>query len=64
MAKQLLLEIGMEEVPARFIRGAAEQLQQKLIKWLSDSRISHSVVQLYATPRRMAVINMWTIPAA
>jgi glycyl-tRNA synthetase beta chain len=56
MTKQLLLEIGMEEVPARFIRGAAEQLQQKLTKWLVDSRISFSTVQLYATPRRMAVI--------
>jgi len=56
MNKQLLLEIGMEEVPARYIRGAAEQLQQKLMKWLSDSRISHSTVHLYATPRRMAVL--------
>jgi glycyl-tRNA synthetase beta chain len=55
MTKQLLLEIGMEEVPARFIRGAAEQLEQKLTKWLSESRISFSTVQLYATPRRMAV---------
>ncbi|MEX2414695.1 MAG: glycine--tRNA ligase subunit beta [Paenibacillaceae bacterium] len=56
MTKQLLLEIGMEEVPARFIRGAAEQLGQKLTKWLTDSRISFSTVQLYATPRRMAVM--------
>lgn len=56
MTKQLLLEIGMEEVPARFIRGAVEQLGQKLTKWLTDSRISYSTVRLYATPRRMAVI--------
>lgn len=56
MTKQLLLEIGMEEVPARFIRGAVEQLGQKLTKWLTASRISFSTVQLYATPRRMAVM--------
>ena len=56
MTKQLLLEIGMEEVPARYIRGAVEQLGQKLTKWLTDSRISYSTFQLYATPRRMAVI--------
>lgn len=56
MAKQLLLEIGMEEVPARFIYDAVRQLQQKLTKWLTDSRISFATVEVYATPRRIAVI--------
>jgi len=56
MPKSLLIEIGLEEIPARFIRGAAEQLQQKLCKWLSDSRIAYSEVKAYGTPRRIAVI--------
>lgn len=55
MAKHLLFEIGMEEIPARFIRGAAEQLQQKLEKWLNDSRISYGAAAAFATPRRIAV---------
>lgn len=29
MAKDLLLEIGLEEVPARFVRGAMNQLKEK-----------------------------------
>ena len=56
MSKSLLLEIGLEEVPARFIRGAAEQLQHKLSKWLTDNRITYTDVELYASPRRIAVI--------
>ncbi|KQO17639.1 glycine--tRNA ligase subunit beta [Paenibacillus sp. Leaf72] len=56
MAKDLLLEIGLEEVPARFVRGAMNQLKEKLVKWLAESRIAHQDVQAYATPRRLAVL--------
>lgn len=55
MAKDLLFEIGMEEVPARFLRGTAEQLQQKITKWLTDARVSFASADIYATPRRIAV---------
>ncbi|MDQ0111699.1 glycine--tRNA ligase subunit beta [Paenibacillus harenae] len=56
MAKDLLLEIGLEEVPARFVRGAMNQLKDKMVKWLADSRISHGEVVAYATPRRLALL--------
>ncbi len=56
MAKDLLLEIGLEEVPARFVRGAMEQLKEKTIKWLSDARIGYGRAEAYATPRRIAVL--------
>ncbi|QAY66294.1 glycine--tRNA ligase subunit beta [Paenibacillus protaetiae] len=56
MAKDLLLEIGLEEVPARFVRAAMNQLKDKTAKWLADSRIGHGQVQAYATPRRLTVI--------
>ncbi|MHA6483740.1 glycine--tRNA ligase subunit beta [Paenibacillus sp. strain BS8-2] len=56
MAKDLLLEIGLEEVPARFVRSAMNQLKDKLDKWLSDQRIEHQGIEAYATPRRLAVI--------
>ncbi|MFX3633663.1 MAG: glycine--tRNA ligase subunit beta [Candidatus Pristimantibacillus sp.] len=56
MAKDLLLEIGLEEVPARFVRGAMNQLKDKAVKWLADSRIGHESVEVYGTPRRIAVL--------
>ncbi|WP_337101619.1 glycine--tRNA ligase subunit beta [Paenibacillus sp. YIM B09110] len=56
MAKDLLLEIGLEEVPARFVRGAMNQLKDKMVKWLAESRISHGEVEAYATPRRLALL--------
>lgn len=55
MAKDLLLEIGLEEVPARFVRSAMEQLKEKTEKWLTDSRLKFGEVRAYATPRRLTV---------
>jgi len=56
VAKDLLFEIGLEEVPARFIRTAVEQLEERMVKWLEQSRISYGQVHAYATPRRLAVL--------
>lgn len=56
MSKDLLFEIGLEEVPARFVRGAIEQLEDRLVKWLDSVRVTHGEVLAYATPRRLTVI--------
>lgn len=56
MAKDLLFELGLEEVPARFIRNAMDQLKDRMIKWLDDSAIVHGEVQAFATPRRLAIL--------
>jgi len=56
MAKDLLLEIGMEELPARFIRDAVNQFADKMTRFLQDSRIEFTEVKTYATPRRLAVL--------
>lgn len=56
MSKDILFEIGLEEIPARFIRAAMEQLKERTVKWLEASRIAHSGVTAYATPRRLAVL--------
>lgn len=56
MSKDILFEIGLEEIPARFIRAAMEQLQDRTSKWLEASRITHAGVTAYATPRRLAVL--------
>lgn len=55
MTRDLLLELGMEEVPARFLRSAMEQLKDRIVKWLTESRIDFGQVEAYATPRRLAV---------
>lgn len=55
MSRDLLFEIGLEEVPARFLRAAMEQLQDKVVKWLDGSRVGHGEVTAFATPRRLAV---------
>lgn len=56
MAEDLLLEIGMEEVPARFVRGAMDQLRAKTAEWLDASRIAYESIEAFATPRRIAVL--------
>ncbi|MNB91835.1 Glycine--tRNA ligase beta subunit [compost metagenome] len=56
MSKDILFEIGLEEIPARFIRAAMEQLQERTAKWLEASRIEHGGVTAYATPRRLSVL--------
>ncbi|WP_223067132.1 glycine--tRNA ligase subunit beta [Paenibacillus caui] len=56
MSKDLLFEIGLEETPARFIRGAVDQLKERTLKWLDGSGIAHGTAYAYATPRRLAVL--------
>nr|WP_249930892.1 glycine--tRNA ligase subunit beta [Paenibacillus polymyxa] len=56
MSKDLLFEIGLEEVPARFIPNAIQQLKERMTAWLDSSRIAYSAVEAYATPRRLAVL--------
>lgn len=56
MSKNLLVEIGTEEMPARFINDAVTQLSVKLKKWLDESRVSYGDVKLYSTPRRLTVL--------
>jgi len=56
MTKNVLFEIGLEELPARFIDQAEQQLKEKTIKWLNESRISFTKVESFSTPRRLAVL--------
>ncbi|MER3500048.1 MAG: glycine--tRNA ligase subunit beta [Candidatus Fervidibacterota bacterium] len=56
MPKTLLLEIGTEEMPARFLLPTLEQLRQLLEKTLTDLRLPHGPVRTVGTPRRLAAI--------
>ncbi|WP_042223429.1 glycine--tRNA ligase subunit beta [Oceanobacillus manasiensis] len=55
MAKDVLLEIGLEELPARFVDDAETQLKEKTANWLKEQRISYAAISSYSTPRRLAV---------
>jgi glycyl-tRNA synthetase beta chain len=56
MAKDLLFEIGTEEIPARFMAGALSQLESIAKNRLNDLRIGYGEVQVVGTPRRLALI--------
>lgn len=55
MAKDFLLEIGTEELPAKFAPGVLQQLEEKARKQLEALRLDFSELKVYTTPRRMAV---------
>ncbi|GEN13138.1 glycyl-tRNA synthetase beta chain [Myxococcus fulvus] len=55
MARDLLLEVGAEEIPASFIAPALEDLRRVVTERLADARLEHGEVKVYGTPRRLAV---------
>ena len=55
MAKDLLLGIGLEEMPAHVVTPSRIQLEEKVIKFLDEHHLDYETVQSFATPRRLAV---------
>src|SRR5271169_1791386 len=53
---QFLLEIGTEEIPARFLPEAIEKLQANAEKLFSEYAIDVKSIRTYATPRRLSLI--------
>lgn len=56
MTHQLLLEIGLEEIPARFIIQSEEQLERRVSDFLKEQRLDFKSIQRFSTPRRLTVI--------
>ncbi|WP_338777180.1 glycine--tRNA ligase subunit beta [Metabacillus sp. FJAT-52054] len=52
----LLIEIRLEELPARFVTDSMNQLGEKVQKWLTDHAVPFGEMKLYSTPRRLAVL--------
>ena len=52
-----LFEVGVEELPYKFIPMAIDQLKQGFEKFLNDNNVSFSNIKVMATPRRLAVIG-------
>jgi glycyl-tRNA synthetase beta chain len=51
-----LLEIGCEEIPARMIDAASQELRNRVTALLSRERLAAAVITGFDTPRRLAVI--------
>lgn len=51
-----LLEIGTEELPYKFIPQAVDQLKYGFESFLDSNNIGYDLVEVLATPRRLAVI--------
>ena len=56
MAKDLLLEIGTEEVPAHFMPGILAQLKEKAGAKLAEMRLEYEDITTLGTPRRTALL--------
>ncbi len=56
MTKNLLLEIGTEELPASFVARALEALPELCAKLLDGARLSHGAMRALGTPRRLALL--------
>lgn len=56
MYRRLLLEIGTEEIPARFMRDALGQLVELARRLFSDYRLEVGSIRSFGTPRRLVLL--------
>ncbi len=52
----LLLEIGSEEIPARFVPSALDALREGFLAAMTTARLQVEGVQVFATPRRLVLM--------
>ena len=55
MTKNLLVELGLEELPAYVVTPSEKQLGEKMAAFLKENRLSFEDIQTFSTPRRLAV---------
>lgn len=56
MNKKYLLEIGVEEMPARYIADTISQMKNNAEELLKKERVEYSSIDIYTTPRRLSMI--------
>jgi glycyl-tRNA synthetase beta chain len=56
MARDLVFEIGTEELPSKAVYTAIEQLQVAVPKAIDDARLEYDTVRVWASPRRIVVL--------
>lgn len=55
MAKNLLVELGLEELPAYVVTPSEKQLGDRMAAFLNEKRLAFEGIQTFSTPRRLAV---------
>ncbi len=61
--KPLLIEIGHEELPARFVNFSGQRLLEALRRLFQEVQLEHGPARWLATPRRTAVLFQEVAPA-
>ena len=56
MTRDLLIEIGCEELPAGFVNTALAAMPELITSALDAARLPHGAALAYATPRRLAIL--------
>ena len=56
MVKDLLLEIGTEEIPAKFMPAILKQLGELAKQKLADLRVDYEKIETFGTPRRLTLL--------
>jgi len=54
--RDLLLEIGLEELPAQYVLRSEKQLAERVTNFLTEARVQFGAITVYSTPRRLAVL--------
>ena len=55
-SRDLLFEIGVEELPAGYVPPALEQLERGAAAMLDELRLEHGAIRALGTPRRLALM--------
>lgn len=55
MTKNLLVELGLEEIPAYIVTPSMHQLRDRMATFLTDNRLAFDSIDVFSTPRRLAV---------
>ncbi|RKY03632.1 MAG: glycine--tRNA ligase subunit beta [Spirochaetes bacterium] len=56
MSEEFFLEIGTEEIPARFLPDAMKNLEELLKKEFEKNRLSYGIIRTFSTPRRICAL--------
>jgi len=54
--KDLLIEIGTEDIPARLLLNMSNEFGELICKQLDTAELSYSNHEIYCTPRRLAIV--------
>ena len=56
MNNYLLFEVGVEELPSRFVSSTLDQIKNNLTKLFNENRITFDNIETYGTPRRLTFV--------